>query len=183
MDELRRKYIRLRRALPAEENRARSEAACRLLMETESYKKARKIMIYRAMKGELSLEYLESAAASDGKELIYPLCIENSRMLALLPESPDAFKKGSFGIGEPDITRSEVIRPQEIDLVVCPCAAFDTDLYRLGMGGGYYDRFLPQCTNADICAIAFEIQKGTDIPHNVWDIPVHFIVTESAVYK
>ncbi len=183
MDELRRKYIRLRRALPADENRVRSEAACRLLMTTESYRNARNIMIYRAMKGELSMAYLESRAAADGKELLYPLCIEEHLMLALLPDSPDAFIRGSYGIGEPDINRSKIIQPQDIDLVVCPCSAFDTDLYRMGMGGGYYDRFLPQCVNADICAIAFEIQKGTDIPHNIWDIPVHFVVTESAIYK
>jgi 5-formyltetrahydrofolate cyclo-ligase len=183
MDELRRKYIRARRALSAEDNQKRSTSACRLLMGTEEYKNARTIMIYKAARGELSLALLEDCAERDSKTLLYPLCIEDHKMLALKPDGPEAFQKGSFGIGEPVAERSAIISPEDIDLVVCPCAAFDEELYRLGMGGGYYDRFLPGCVNADICAIAFEVQKGTDIPHEAWDYPVHFIVTEERIYR
>ena len=182
MDELRRKYIKRRRSLSPEENRRLSEAACRRLMETEAYKKAKTIMIYRAMRGELSMAFLEEQAKEDGKLLLYPLCIENSQMLALRPFSEDSFRKGSFGIGEPDPERSQIVDPKDIDLVVCPCTAFDEDHYRLGMGGGYYDRFLPKCTKAVKCSIAFEIQKGDDIPHESWDQPVDFCVTDRAIY-
>lgn len=183
MDELRRKYIKARRALSAEENKLRSDAACRLLMDTDEYRNAHKIMIYKAARGELDLSLLEESAEKDGKELLYPLCIEESKMLVLKPDGPDAFQKGSFGIGEPVLERSEIISPEDIDLVVCPCSAFDEQLYRLGMGGGYYDRFLPLCANASVCAIAFELQKGADIPHMPWDQPVQFVVTEERIYR
>ena len=72
---------------------------------------------------------------------------------------PGAWKTGAFGILEPDPARSELVPPEEIDLVLCPCAGFDGDGNRVGMGAGYYDRYLPRCSNAAIYAVAFEAQR------------------------
>ena len=183
MDELRKHFNSLRKSIPKEERELKSRAACELLMSTEEYKNARTIMIYRAMKGELDLSLLESCARAEGKTLLYPLCTGPGIMKALEPESPDAFRKGSFGIGEPDPERSKEADPASIDLVVCPCSAFNGEIYRLGMGGGYYDRFLPLCKNAKKIVIAFEVQRSNDFPVNSWDVPAELAVTEAGIYR
>ena len=72
--------------------------------------------------------------------------------------------------------------PEEIDLVVCPCSGFDEDRNRLGMGGGFYDRYLPKCEKAAKIAVAFEAQKIPEVPMDEWDIPVEAVFTERARY-
>ena len=77
---------------------------------------------------------------------------------------------------------SREIPPDQIDLVVCPGTAFDPACRRMGMGGGYYDRFLPKCTRARIVMVAFEAQKVDEIPADAWDQPVEQVFTEDRIY-
>lgn len=93
---------------------------------------------------------------------------------------PEGWRIGSFGIMEP--VKGFVARPEEIDLVICPCTGFDEKLNRLGMGGGYYDRFLPLCKNAKKIAVAFEAQKIERVRINEYDVPMDAIVTEDKIY-
>ena len=74
------------------------------------------------------------------------------------------------------------IRPEEIDLVICPCTVFDEAGGRMGMGAGFYDRYLPRCVNARIAAVAFEAQKADCVPMEAWDRPMDLVFTEKAVY-
>ena len=60
---------------------------------------------------------------------------------------------------------------------------FDEACRRLGMGGGFYDRYLPKCVNAGIVAVAFECQKAKEVPAEAWDKPVDAVFTEDAVYR
>lgn len=99
-------------------------------------------------------------------------------MRALIPEGGDAFRPGPFGIPEPDPARSEEVRPEELDFVICPCTAFDGWNRRLGMGGGYYDRFLPKCTHATVIEAAFDCQRADELPEEPFDIRMDAVVTE-----
>ena len=96
-------------------------------------------------------------------------------------EIPDGWRIGSYGILEP--TKGFIARPEEIDLVICPCTGFDENMNRLGMGGGFYDRFLPLCKNAKKIAIAFEAQKINRVRVNPHDIPMDAVVTEERVCR
>ena len=96
-------------------------------------------------------------------------------------EIPDGWRIGAYGILEP--TKGFIARPEEIDLIICPCTGFDENLNRLGMGGGFYDRFLPQCKNAKKIAIAFEAQKIPRVRVNPHDIPMDAVVTEETIYR
>ena len=62
-------------------------------------------------------------------------------MAALAPKGEDAWREGSYGIMEPVMEKSQMVQPEDIDLILCPCTAFDEDCNRMGMGGGYYDRY------------------------------------------
>ena len=182
--ELRKEKIAAREALTEEERFSCSAAICRRITETHAYRDAGTVFAYKWVRGEVKLDSLEEAAAHDGKRLVYPLCVSRTEMIAVEPGAgEDAWKdSGSFGIREPDPEKGRICDPSEIDLVICPCSSFDEEGHRLGMGGGYYDRYLPDCVNAVRIAAAFEVQKADFVPADEHDCIVDAVVTEKSCY-
>ena len=82
--------------------------------------------------------------------------------------------RGSYGIPQPDIVRQ--VRPS---VVLAPLVAFTADGRRLGMGGGYYDRYLASAPDAKRVGIAHECQRAQHLPADVWDVLLHAVVTEN----
>ncbi len=177
---LRREMIAAREATPSEERAARSARIAERIMALPAFHEAKTVMLYRAVGGEASLETLIQRA-DPSKRLVFPRC-KGGRMAAYAPRE-GAWLSGSFGIPEPDPTRSEPVAPEEIDLVICPCVSFDAEGNRLGMGGGYYDRYLPACRNACVIAAAFETQRADAVPVQPWDRPMDAVLTEDAEYR
>jgi len=66
--------------------------------------------------------------------------------------------------------------------VICPCTVFDERGGRMGMGAGFYDRYLGKCSMAHVVSVAFECQKTDRISMEPWDKSMEFVFTESAVY-
>ena len=188
---LRKEKIAAREALSPEERAEKSRAICTNILQTPEYAKAKTVFIYKFVKGEVQLKALEeeneALPAAERKTFLYPLCIEDRQMLAIEPGSADmesdAWKKGAFGIPEPVLEMGRVVDPADIDLVVSPCSSFDESGMRLGMGGGYYDRYLPKCTKADVMLVAYECQGCEAVPAEPWDVPVPCIVTEARVLR
>lgn len=181
--ELRKNKIQARNKLSAEERALFSEQISEHIWGSDIFQKAQTIMIYSAVKGEVSLQRLELTATKLGKQLVFPLCVSKSEMIALSPKTnlahgQSAWKKGMYGIMEPVREYSVEIAPEDIELVICPCTAFDEHGGRLGMGAGYYDRFLLKCTNACVAAVAFEVQKAEYVPMEAWDRRMDVIFTE-----
>jgi len=105
-------------------------------------------------------------------------------MAAAAPIGPGAMKAGRYGITAPVEAQSRILSPSLIDLVIVPCTAFDwKSLRRMGMGAGYYDRYLPQCVNAVFIAAAFEVQHIPGLRADEWDIPMNAIATEKNWYE
>ena len=113
---------------------------------------------------------------------MFPLCLPERQMIALCPLDDDAWKVGSYGIMEPDVERSRIVMPEDIDLIISPCTVFDEACNRMGMGGGYYDRYLPKCKKAVVAAVAFEVQKAEVVPMETWDRAVDLVITEKKTY-
>ena len=118
----------------------------------------------------------------EADETFFPVSYKGGIMEAYAPKSVDDLKEGLLGIKAPDKEQSRLVLPQEIDLVLVPCVAFDEEKRRLGHGGGYYDRYLPECTNAKFVLIAFEAQKILQIATEKHDILMDLLVTEQKVY-
>jgi 5-formyltetrahydrofolate cyclo-ligase len=177
--------IRAREALSEETRVQFSGEICRRITELPEYAAAKTIFAYKWTRGEVKLDDLEACAERDGKRMVYPLCISGTEMIAVEPGSgEDAWKaSGSFGIREPDPEKGKVTDPAKIDLVICPCTAFDEEGRRLGMGGGYYDRYLPECINAAKFAVAFEVQKSDKIPADEFDIRVQAVISEAGINR
>ncbi len=186
-NKLRKSKIQARDNLTSAQRDKFSQQIVKKILLSDAYQKAQNIMIYRAVKGEVDLHTLEAAAKKDGKALYYPLCISKTEMIALspkeqLPEGQTAWNKGAFGIMEPVRENSIEIAPEELDMVICPCTIFDDQGGRMGMGAGYYDRYLTKCTKAYVTAVAFEVQKTERVPMEEWDIRMDMVFTERDVY-
>ena len=81
-------------------------------------------------------------------------------------------------------TAPEALAPylDQLDLVLVPCTAFDADCYRVGMGKGYYDRYLPRCTRAVKIGIALEVQRVPRAAVDDHDQRLDAFVTERGIY-
>lgn len=180
--ELRTEKIKARNSIPLAEREALSRQISERIFSSTVFQQANRIMLYRAVRGEVDLTILAELGESSHKQILYPLCINDSEMIALLPEDEHAWQKGFCGIMEPIRERSVEILPEQIDLVICPCTVFDEAGGRMGMGAGFYDRFLAKCHNACVAAAAFEVQKIPAIPRESWDREMDIVFTEKTVY-
>ncbi len=100
------------------------------------------VFLYRASGDEVSLQCLGERLLQEGVRVGVPRCAGHGIMECVEIDRDTTFHTGRYGLEEADSER--VIPPGEIGTVLVPCVALDPDGYRLGQGGGYYDRFLPR---------------------------------------
>lgn len=179
---LRREKIGSRNVLTEAERAEYSALICERICASEAFQRARTLLLYRAVGAEVTLDAVWCEAERLGKRAAFPACVGAGEMIALSPQTAEAWTVGAYGISEPLRERSQLVSPEELDLVICPCTAFDAEGHRLGMGAGYYDRFLPRCVHAVIAAAAYETQRAAAVPAAPWDVTMHRIVTEGEVY-
>ena len=174
--------IAARRALSDTERTHSNAALCARIMALDCFKKAENILLYAAFGGEADLSALAVEAARQGKTLAYPVCGEGFSLTAAVP-GPDGWEVGAYGIRTPVLERAALIRPEALDLVLVPCTAFDAACRRVGMGKGYYDRYLPRCRNAVALGVAFEAQRVPEAAAEEQDRRLDGFVTERKVYR
>ena len=104
-------------------------------------------------------------------------------MRAVLIRDPDRdLFPGFKGIREPDPDSLRQLSADDLDLIIVPGVAFDSSGNRLGMGKGYYDRFLKHLRPSALkIALAFENQIVASIPWDDNDIKMDMIITEERV--
>ena len=181
--DLRRRMLACRRALSVEERASRSAVITEKLLSLDAVQKARTVFAYAAMEDEVQTEPLIASLLDRGKRVAIPLVIGKRSMEAALVPSMNALETGAYGILTVRAEQREILPPQEIDCVIVPGVAFGLDGSRLGMGGGYYDAFLPRAERAVRVAAAFQCQISEDIPSLPYDCGVDWIVTEQGVFK
>ena len=116
-----------------------------------------------------------------GKRIVIPKCEPNSRELDFRElKRFSELESVYYGLYEPIVSETKPVSPDGIDLVVVPGLAFSKNGYRLGFGGGYYDRFLANYQGKTI-ALAFKDQIVSEVPIESHDIPVGKIITNEGV--
>ena len=170
-----------RKALSPEERKAANAALCACLWQLDAVQNAQSILLYAAFGAEADLAAFAEKAQAQGKTLAYPVCGEEYSLTAAVP-GPDGWEVGQYGIRTPVPERSTLLQPEQLDLVLVPCTAFDADCYRVGMGKGYYDRYLPRCTRAVKIGIALEVQRVPRAAVDAHDQRLDAFVTERGIY-
>jgi 5-formyltetrahydrofolate cyclo-ligase len=136
-------------------------------------------MLFAAVRGEAPARGLDALLRSRGWAVAYPrvASAREARMEAWLTESFEAMEPGSFGIPEPLPARCAAVAPEKLALVIVPGLAFDREGHRLGMGGGYYDGFLPRCPLAAKLGLCWPWQIVERVPAGPLDVRVEGVLS------
>lgn len=176
---LRRNMLEKRRGISATEKAARSEQIARYFCSWPIYRNSNTVMLYLAMPDEPQTELLIQDALGCGKRVCVPLLGKTyGEMTAAEITDIDDLVIGRLGLKMPDPDKAKPVLAADIDLVVVPAVAFDRNGNRLGMGAGYYDRFLEQNSDSVLLGITWSSQLADSIPCGAHDVRMQYLLTE-----
>ena len=192
--ELRRLLIKKRKSLSKAEWSQKSDRLCSHLKSSPLFIRASTILAYFSFRQEPDLSYLfteftekSDAAPSEpntGAQLAtkswgFPRCVDKQLVWHYWKPGKKLIP-GAFGIFEPDPNAS-IVTPAEVDLILVPAVACDRRGYRLGYGGGFYDRLLssPEWVDKPTIGIVFEFARLPELPIDPWDRPLQQVCTEA----
>ena len=178
--DLRKAMLVTRRAISPGKWPKINEAVVTTLKTWPRFLRAQTIMAYMAMKDEVSLQdFIDCAWKLDKVVAVPKMTAEFGQMNAIIIQPDSAWTVAAFGIREP---LAEIpICASKLDIIFLSGVAFDKNGHRLGMGGGYYDRFLLRAQQAYIVGVTTDSQLVDDIPCGPYDRSVDAIVTESGI--
>ena len=168
----------LRDAMTAQAVASVSERIYQRLVEWPAFRQAQTVMAYMAFGNEVSL--LPLMNQSRDKRWVIPRTVtEPGPRLILHLYDPARLVRHRFGMLEPDVSLP-VVEPGELDLVLVPGLAFDRRGYRLGFGGGFYDRFLPHVTAGKVGIVATALLVE-HVPNDHFDQRVDYVASEAGI--
>ena len=178
--QLREHCLAVRKSLGSEKRAAASLSICANVEKWRIFQQSSAILTYMPIRSEVDLTTLMNQYPQ--KRWILPRIVpaEDHRMVF---HSYDANRliRHPFGMAEP-APDLPIIHPKEIELTLAPGLAFDHLGFRLGYGGGYFDRFLKDFNGVSAGIIYHDLLLDK-IPHSAHDIPVHWIVTELEMFE
>lgn len=140
--------------------------------------------MYMPFRQEVDLRALIVEAWDRGKTVFLPKTDPVTKKMAVYEVSSfDELQPGAYGIREPTADERRKGQKEELDLVLLPGVVFDRHGYRIGYGGGYYDRFLPTLNPQTLLiGVAFSWQVVDCIPHEAHDQSLDGLVTEADMF-
>ncbi len=184
--ELRSIYMKKRSAISEDSIKSMSKLIESSLFSLDLYKNSSVIMTYVNFGNEVITENIIRHSLNLEKTIGVPITIPKTRELIVseLRDFDKELELGVYNILTPKKEYIREIKPSKIDLVLVPGIAFDRKGYRVGYGGGYYDRFLCKINeNAITIALAFSMQLIDSVPKGYYDLPVDYILTEKELIK
>lgn len=114
-----------------------------------------------------------------GKTVVVPKCHPKTKEMSFYAiEQFSQLETVYMDLQEPIIEDTELITKDHIETIIVPGIVFNKKGYRIGYGGGYYDRYLIDF-EGDLIALAFDEQVVNHVPVETHDIPVHIIITDT----
>ena len=172
--ELRKKILQEMKAIPREQKQAVNQALTDQFLKHPFYQEAKVIATYLSFPHEFQTQELIEQALKDGKKVLIPKTYPKGRM-DFVVYNPQQLVKTSFGLLEPQ-GDLEVVDASQIDLIHVPGLAFTTEGYRIGYGGGYYDRYLEHFSGHTLSTV-YPCQIRDFSPEN-HDIPVQEVLID-----
>ena len=172
--ELRKKILQEMKALSQEQKQAMDRVLTERFLQNPFYQEAKTIATYLSFPHEFQTQELIEQALKDGKKVLIPKTYPKGRM-EFVVYHPQQLVKTSFGLLEPQ-GDLEVVEPSQIDLIHVPGLAFTTEGYRIGYGGGYYDRYLEHFAGHALSTVyPCQVQEFNSENH---DIPVQEVLID-----
>nr|WP_242586731.1 5-formyltetrahydrofolate cyclo-ligase [Enterococcus sp. DIV0869a] len=139
------------------------------LFNDPCWEKAQTIAITKPLDFEFNTHILLSKGWSEGKKMLMPIATKDRKLTFHLVEPETIFEKTAFGVEEP--VAAPEVSAEIIDLLVVPGIVFTHEGFRIGFGGGYYDRFLQQY-QGETCSLVFSEQIQESWQVESFDLPV-----------
>ena len=136
------------------------------------------VATYVAIGSEADPTQLAAAAAQQGCKLALPFVIGRAEPIRFLAwEMGEPLVDGPFGLRQPHAERPEVAP----NVILTPLVGFDARLNRLGQGAAHYDRAFARYPDAMRIGVAWSVQEVPAIPTEIWDVPLHAVITEKGM--
>ncbi|MEE3718335.1 5-formyltetrahydrofolate cyclo-ligase [Tumidithrix elongata RA019] len=182
---LRRDAIASRQAIPPDIWQRHSQSICQHLAQWQIFQQAQVVLAYQSFCQEPDLSDLWQKFPDKiwgfprcvGKDLVW----HQVNIFELQASHEACMDIGSLGIKEPCPQLPE-IDLEQVDMIFVPAVACDRTGYRLGYGGGFYDRWLSDQTG-DKVGIIFADYFLAQLPHEDWDVPMQAICTELGIFE
>lgn len=175
---LRAEMLRRRQGMSAEE---RAEADSRIiaaLLAHKAFRRARQVFAYVPMPHEVGGGALPGSILSAGKTLGLPVCdVKTHTMQFYRLDSTDELQEGAYRIPVPPVSAERLLTPDKDTLIVVPMLGIDAAGFRLGAGGGFYDRYLAAYP-AETIGLCYAACRVTSLPHDSYDKPIQRCITE-----
>lgn len=190
--DMRIRALTARDSLNAAYRAEQSQRIAEQLLQSELYRRANVILSYRSFRSEVGTEEFNREVLRQGKLLYLPKTYSREKCIRFYAvEDLSRLKKGYQGIWEPEGASSAEIRfgerPDEDRsgiLMVMPGAAFDADGYRMGYGGGYYDRYVSRYGKWFTSVfIAFREQGVPVLPREEHDVKPDYTLTQEGWFR
>ena len=138
---------------------------------------------FMSIRSEISTKQLNTTIIEMKKKLAFPTIHKNIETLTFKAfNSHKSFKTGKFNIPEPTNNSNEII-PQ---LFFVPCLGFDLEGFRIGYGGGFYDKTFAKLKQLNLVfytvGFAYDDQKQNKLPVEKFDYKLDFVLTEKQLY-
>jgi len=182
--EWQRKISKRKRAILKEKNNNEFINLSEHLKYLKNFKEYKVIASFISTKSEISTKFLNKFLMESGKIVCLPVIKNNSEILNFIEYNlKTKLIPGKFGIMQPSDLSKELLP----EIILTPCLAFDERGFRLGYGGGYYDKtffYLKGVKHKFISiAVAFDDQKINNLVHNKYDEKIDYILTEKKLYR
>lgn len=183
---LRRHFRNQRRRLSSAAQSQHAKSVARHFFTSGLIRRGRTIGLYlpNAADGELSTLPLLARLLRARKRVALPVVSRAGSMRFHRYRHGDALVTNRYGIREP-ASNAPAVSPLTLDLLLMPLVAFDDRGVRLGMGAGYYDRYLdrlPPALRPRLIGLAHEVQRSSEpLPEAPWDVPLDGVLTEAGL--
>ena len=175
---LRTHYRRLLKEQDQEDRLRKSLLIAEQFWKLPAIQKARSILFYASMPGEVDTLAMIEKAIYSGKRVALPIVEQKKgKLIPTLISSMEDLHLGTYGIAEPHLDPNKEISLKDLDAVIVPGLAFDRLNNRLGQGAGYYDRFLSTLPKTvTTVGLAFDFQLTESLPTEAHDMRLQQII-------
>ena len=180
---LRKYIIQKRMSLSDSERLDASNAVFQHLLTFESFKSASTVSSFVTFGAEIQTNAINHWILDQGKRLVLPYISPTEKKMTFYEiRNLDELVLNDFGILEPCPTIHSIVDYTKIDFVITPGVAFSKDGFRLGYGGGFYDRFFSELKKTiPKIGIAFDCQLVDELPVASYDMPIDALITEKGI--
>lgn len=188
--QLRQRLRAERRALSRDEQRQAADRLLANVAATRLFRVSRRIACYLPSDGEIDPSLIIERIWRMRKQAFLPVLspLSHERLWFARATPGMELRPNRFGIPEPRTSAGELVRAEELDLILLPLVAFDRKGNRLGRGAGFYDRSLAflryrrYFRKPHLLGLAHDFQRVPSVSNDAWDVPLDGVVTDRAVY-